>query len=121
MDGHRQSRDGTLISDGDVATQWQGAGGRRTFITDILYSAELYDPTIGTGPKPAASPMPAMSHSDVAAQRQSPRRKGTGAFLAAELYDPATGTWTTTGSLTTARITQRRYCPTVRCWSQGDV
>ena len=40
----------------------------------------------------------------------------------AELYDPATGTWSATGSLNTARaITRRRCCPTARCWWQGDL
>ena len=35
----------------------------------------------------------------------------------AELYDPATGTWTTTGSMGThAGFTRRRCCPQARCW-----
>ena len=39
----------------------------------------------------------------------------------AELYDPASGTWTATGSLNTAReVTRRHCCPTARCWWQGE-
>ena len=45
-----------------------------------------------------------MSHGDVAAQRQGARRRRLQpAIASAELYDPASGTWTTTGSLATAR------------------
>ena len=52
------------------------------------------------------------SHGDVAAQRQGARRwrRSTTAFASAELYDPASGTWTATGSLDTARV-----------WSHGDL
>ena len=42
-------------------------------------------------------------------------------LASAELYDPASGTWTATGSLATrTRIsTRRRCCPTARCSSQA--
>ena len=54
---------------------------------------------------PAASPPHAWSHGDVAAQRQGAGGRGNdgGVFTSAELYDPASGTWTATGSLSTAR------------------
>ena len=47
-----------------------------------------------------------LSHGDVAAQRQGARRgriRTAAALASAELYDPASGTWSATGSLGTAR------------------
>ena len=42
-------------------------------------------------------------------------------LASAELYDPASGTWTATGaSSPSAIITQRHCCPTARCSSQEE-
>ena len=39
----------------------------------------------------------------------------------AELYDPMSGTWTTTGELATARFSTLRRCyRQARCWWQAD-
>ena len=47
----------------------------------------------------------------------------SGALASAELYDPASGTWTATGSAEhrTLLITRRRCCPTARCWSRAAI
>ena len=80
----------------------------------------------GLGLPRAASTPHAIAHGDVAAQRQGAGGRGindsSGYLSSAELYDPASGSWTATGSLNTARdFTRRRCCPTARCWWQGDI
>ena len=45
---------------------------------------------------------------------------GGASLASAELYDPAAGTWATTGSLATpATNTRRRFCPAARFSSRG--
>ena len=54
-----------------------------------------------------------ISQGDAAALRQGAGggRNGSGDYLeSAELYDPATGTWSSTGSLDTTRFFTRRRC-----------
>ena len=73
----------------------------------------------------AASTPHALSHGDVAAQRQGAGGRGKWFWqqllTSAELYDPASGSWSATGSLNIAhRCTLRRCCRTARCWWQQD-
>ena len=85
-------------------------GGIIDSVADATAIAELYNPASGTwtatGSLGATAPI--WTHGDVAAQRPGARRRREGTpitrFLAsAELYDPASGTWTATSSLATAR------------------
>ena len=78
----------------------------------------------GPGRRPAASP----PHASDRTATLLPNGKvlvagglsGVRLLHDSELYDPASGTWTATGSLINARnlITRRRCCPTARCLSQ---
>jgi hypothetical protein len=99
----------TLLQDGKVLV----AGGRAPRAYASLASAELYDPATGTWT--ATGSMTTARSGYTATLLQSgkvlvaggimPGAGPSGGFAAtgAELYDPATGTWTATGSMTTAR------------------
>ena len=105
VDSHRQSRHrrnqhtATLLANGKVLV----AGGyeRQRLLT--ARNCTIRPP--GPGVPPATSPPYAIRHGDVAAQWQGARRrrKCSRLLTSAELYDPATGTWSATGSLATAR------------------
>jgi len=98
----------TLLSSGQVLV----AGGGDSSV--VVASAELYDPTTGTWTATGSMAGPRFLHSAtlltsgkvLVAGGQSGTTCGFGGFEAmrsAELYDPATGTWTSTGSLAAAR------------------
>jgi N-acetylneuraminic acid mutarotase len=113
MNNARRSHTATLLPDGKVLV----AGGFFDIPNSILQSgsplssAELYDPASGTWRTTgqlvdARYDQTATLLSDgrvlVAGGRAGPSRYGP-SIATAELYDPASGTWTATGSLNTAR------------------
>lgn len=113
MNNARRSHTATLLPDGKVLV----AGGFFDIPNSILQSgnplssAEIYDPTSGTWTTTGQLADARYDHtatllSDgrvlVAGGRTGPSRYGP-SLATAELYDPASGTWTGTGSLNTAR------------------
>jgi len=97
----------TPLSSGKVLV----AGGGDSSV--VVRSAELYDPTTGTwtatgsmaGPRWLHAATVLASGKVLVAGGQTGTTCGGGleALSSAELYDPATGTWTSTGSLAAAR------------------
>ena len=103
----------TLLLDGRVLV----AGGDRGFdaVPRALSSAELYDPATGTWSatgsmlqgryRHTATLLPNGKVLVAAGNVSSSSQVGDACCLAsAELYDPATGTWTATGSMMAARV-----------------
>ena len=108
MASARESHTETLLTDGRVLIAGGVKGG---LWTDLLASAELYDPSIGTF-KPTGSMTTARSKDAEempTATLLSDGRvliaggKSDRGLASAELYDPRTGTFSPTGSMTVAR------------------
>ena len=84
-----------------------------TTITTGFASAELYDPASGTWTTTGSLVTGRSQHTAtllpngrvlVAAGENNRDPAGSNGLSTAELYDPSTGIWTATGSLTTARV-----------------
>ena len=107
LDGHGQPQHRAPISHSDVTAQRQGAGGRGSDNAALLPARNCTTRRAGAGRPRAASTPRAQYHTATLLPNGKVLVAGglnAAAFLAsAELYDPASGTWTATGSLTTAR------------------
>lgn len=102
----RQAHSATLLPDGRVLV----AGGFGTGGGNALNSAELYDPATGRWSQTGSMGQQRDSHTAtllrdgrVLVAGGESQGSSQGGLASAELYDPATGTWTQTGSLAQAR------------------
>ena len=108
----RYQHTATLLGTGKVLI----AGGYKFGTTGVMATAELYDPA--TGMFSATGPLSVARYNHTAtmlgsgkvliAGGQGNNSSTTGAavdYVTAELYDPATGTFSATGSMATARLT----------------
>jgi Galactose oxidase, central domain len=96
----------TLLADGKVLV----AAGFDSGFDNVLRSAELYDPatgtwtgTVGRMTRGRANHRATLLADGRVLVAGGNNVSGTQEFKSAELYDPATGTWSMTGDLTTAR------------------
>ena len=102
----RQAHSATLLADGRVLV----AGGFGTGGGNALNSAELYDPATGSWSSTGSLNQARDSHTAtlladgrVLVAGGEGQGSSHGGLASAEIYDPATGTWTPTGSLGQAR------------------
>jgi N-acetylneuraminic acid mutarotase len=113
----RARQTATLLPDGQVLVAGGAAGGAETAGTDLLVSAEIYNPS--TGKWKATNSM----HTAAGARSATLLRNGlvlvaggwdgSGWITDAELYHPGTGAWTVTGSLHDPRGYQTGQAATV--------
>jgi len=111
LNAERMSHTATLLPNGKVLV----AGGFDYDLDDSLNSAELYDPATGTWSSTGSLNTARVYHTATLLPNGKVLVEGGfdgGAFdinqalTSAELYDPATETWSYTGNLNTARIAQ---------------
>ena len=107
LDGHGQPQHRALWSHGDVAAQRQTmmTGGQTNGVY-FQQRAKLYDPASGTCDSPRLASAARSYHTATFAclQQVLSGRGWHSSFIlnSAELYEPASGSWTVTGSLNTA-------------------
>ena len=115
----RMDHTATLLANGEVLV----TGGTNNS-TGYLSSAELYSPSTGTWTLTANMTAPRDGHDAVLLHNGRVLVAGginaslsqCGTLASAELYDPATGTWSATGSMTTGR-----YSFTLTLLANGEV
>ncbi len=99
----RHSHTETLLRDGKVLI----AGGAGQSASNILVTAEVYDPASGTWSATGSMTSSRFAHTATLLSDGKVLVVGgasSTAYLAtAEVYDPASGTWSTTGSMTSPR------------------
>ncbi len=108
MTSPHQDPSATLLADGRVLVAGGGYGGACAYVTGVV---ELYDPASRTWSATGSLPMPRRGH--VAVRLRDGRVLVAGGVVGdapstrlsatAEIYDPATGRWTPTGSMRDAR------------------